>query len=475
MTDHTPRHGTAQLAARTLGAVGSTLTIALAGLVTALGLPSGVVAALQGPVPELPVIEVLPAEPDRMLVCMGPALSFGSEGARFMAYGAPSETLAGSTITTTVITDTTVTDGFALEATLTENPPVVVSQPVEAGVLAATSAQLVSNLNVAGFAVSECQIPERELWLVGGDTSTGRQTAISLVNPSDVQALVDLDVWGAQGPILAPLGQGILLPPQSQRVLSLSGLAPGETSPVVRVSSDSVGVVASMHSTIVRGLEADGLSVNGSQPVPSTLRVVTGAYTPPEEVIGPIKGKDGYRDVGAVLRLLAPESDADVRITVKAPGADDSVIEATLVAGETTDLLLDEFNTGDIAVIAESDHPIVAALRSSVGTDARTDTDWVGSAHSLVGETAFAVPSSGEARVSFVNRGEEAIMVTLDNREVVVPARGLVTRPVAAGAHTVRSAQPVFAAVSVRGETVMDSFLVLPSSQPQSSVLVSVR
>jgi hypothetical protein len=151
------------------------------------------------------------------------------------------------------------------------------------------------------------------------------------------------------------------------------------------------------------------------------------------------------------------------------------VIEATLVAGETKDLLLDEFNTGDIAVIAESDYPIVASLRSSVGTDERTDTDWVGSSPVLEGETAFAVPSNAEARVSFVNTGEVAITLTLDNREITVPARGLMTRPVSAGPHTLRSAQPVFAALSIRGEAVMDSLLVLPSPQPQSSVMVSVR
>ncbi|MDA7565818.1 DUF5719 family protein [Pontimonas sp.] len=152
-----------------------------------------------------------------------------------MAYGAPSETLAGLNITTTSIADTTVTDGFALDPTLTQSPPVIVSQPVEAGALAATSSQLVNNLNVTGLAVSECQVPERELWLVGGDTTTGRQTAISLVNPSDVQALVNLDVWGAQGPILAPLGRGQIeagIPRQSARPPwrpELAGLTTGCT------------------------------------------------------------------------------------------------------------------------------------------------------------------------------------------------------------------------------------------------------
>ena len=475
MSNHTPRHATAQLALRTVTAVAATLILAVSLVLVALGLPQGLVAALQGQVRAIPTIEVLAAEPDRVAVCMGPALSFGSQGLTAIGYGASQETIVGDQVTTTPITDTTVTDGFALEQVITPAPPVILSQPVEAGVLAGTSAQTLNNLNVTGLAASECQVPQRELWLVGGDTTTGRQTALSLVNPSDVQALIDIEVWGSTGPIVAPLGRGILLAPYSQRVISLAGLAPNEVSPVVRVTSNSVGIAGFLHSTIVRGLVADGVSVSGSEPPPSSLRVITGAYTPPEEVLGPIRGKEGYRDVGAILRLLSPDGDAEASITVTVSGGEDSVLQVQLIAGETKDLLLDEFDTGDISVVIESENPVVAALRTSLGTDARTDTDWVGSAPEITGDTAFAVPGVGEARLSLVNRGNADITVTLDGRDVVVPAGNFVTRPVGVGSHTLSSLQPFFAAVSLRAETAIESFMVLPTPAPQGSVMVSVR
>jgi hypothetical protein len=117
---------------------------------------------------------------------------------------------------------------------------------------------------------------------------------------------------------------------------------------------------------------------------------------------------------------------------------------------------------------------VVASIRTSVGTDQRTDTDWVGSAPLIIGETAFAVPAGGEARISLVNPGTEDISVSLDGREVSVPARSLVTRPVSPGGHNLLSTLPVYAAISLRGETVIDSVMVLPTPERQGSVFVSV-
>jgi len=99
----------------------------------------------------------------------------------------------------------------------------------------------------------------------------------------------------------------------------------------------------------------------------------------------------------------------------------------------------------------------------------------VGSAPEITGDTAFAVPGVGEARLSLVNRGSADITVTLDGRDVVVPAGNFVTRPVGVGSHTLSSLQPFFAAVSLRAETAIESFMVLPTPAPQGSVMVSVR
>lgn len=475
MSDLPPQHGALTLGLRTLSVVLSTLALATSLLLVAVGLPSGVVSVLAGPPRPMTSVEVMPAEPDRLLVCMGPALSFGSQGSHGIGYGAPLETTYGPGVTVSALTDTTVVDGFSLESAITSTPPVLVSQPVIEGPLAATSAQRLDNLNVRGLAASECQTPAPEIWLAGGETTTGRQLALSLSNPYEVSALIDVDVWGATGPIIAPLGRGILLAPKSQRVISVAGLAPNEPSPVLRVTSAGVGVVASVHYSIVRGLEADGLSVMGSQPPPSTQRVIIGAYSPPEEVLGPLRGKDGYRDLGALVRLLSPERDTVAQLTVLVAGAPEARIDVPLVAGQTTDFLLDEFGSGDLAIVLEADTPVVASLRTSLGTDARTDTDWVGSAPSIVGESAFAVPAVGKTHLSVFNSGNEPLTVTLDSRDIQVPAGGLTTRPVPPGSHQLSSALPFFAALSVRGETILDSFMVLPTPPRQGSVLVTVR
>ena len=475
MSNANPQHGGRNLALRTVAAVASTIVVAVTMLVVVLDIPAGVLRAVQGPVGSLPSVEVKPAEPDRQLVCMGPALSFGSQGASAVGYGTSTDTVVGANTALTPLVETDVVDGFSLERALTTTLPGVVSQPLEQGDVAATSAQELSNPNVRGLAVAECTDPSTDVWLVGGDTTTGRQSALSIINPGDVAASVDIEVWGASGPITAPLGRGVLIAPGAQRVLSLAGLAPGEVSPVIRVKSSGVGVVATLHYSIFRGLTADGLSVVSAQPAPSTLRVITGVFTPPEELFGPIRGKEGYADTAALVRLLSPEKNTRANIRVIYAGAVDSVIVVELIAGQTKDLFLDEFGTGDIALIVSSEEPIVGAVRSSVGNDAQTDTDWAASVEGVVGSTVFAVPAFAQARLSLVNPSNEAITVTLDGRDLQVEAGSIVSRPLSPGAHELRATGAIYAAVSIRGDTLTDSFSVHPAPIPQGSVFVTVR
>ena len=289
-SDHIPQHMSRTLAGRTVASVFSTVALVLGVGVSVSGVAAGVIRGFSGPVPEMPLVEVMPAEPDRILVCMGPGLSFGYASSEPVAYGGPEQVVAGANPSLTALSETTVQDGLSLEGALSTEYPIVVSQPTTDGALAAVSYQNLSNLNVRGLAVSECQEPRTETWLVGGDTSTGRQTALSLSNPGDVPATVTVEIWGLSGPISSPLGQGILVQPGAQRVLSLAGLAPGEPSPVLRITSAGSRMVAALHSSIVRGLLADGLSVVTGQPAPSTDRTIPGGVLAPEEVLGPIKG-----------------------------------------------------------------------------------------------------------------------------------------------------------------------------------------
>jgi len=473
--DLTPQHSSRNLAARTLTAVFSTVVLSLAVTVVVLGLPQGLTKALQGSIPAIASLEVTAAEPDRVLGCMGPTISFSGQDSQPVGYGSATDVIAGREASVSPVIETDLQDAFSLEGALVPEPATIITQSAEAGLLGGSSYQRLDNLNVRGLAVAECQEPRMETWLVGGDTTTGRQAVLSLINPGGVSASVNVELWGQNGPISSPLSQGIIVGPGSQRVLSLAGLAPNEPRPVIRVTSSGTAIVASLHATIVRGLESDGLFVITGQAPPSESRVVGGLFGPAEEVIGPIRGKEGYADVGGLLRVLSPTENTTVLITIVRGALGNIQTQLQLQAGQVGDLSLDEIGSGEYALILESEHPVVAAVRNSLGTDARTDTSWVGSSYPLTSESVFAVPGIGVARLGLVNPGSESITVTLDGRPTPLAAGAWVSRPISSGEHRISADGPVFAVVSIRGETILGHLQVLPSPATQEPALIRVR
>jgi hypothetical protein len=474
-SEYTPAHGPRNLAARTIVAVVSTVALAVAVGVSALGLPSGLVGAFQGPIAAVTTLEVVPVDADRVLVCMGPAIGFSGQDASAVGYGQATDVVAGAGAVTTQIADTDLSDAGSLEGAPVALPPTIVTQSADAGPLAAASAQQLDNSNIRGLALQECQEPRTETWLVGGDTTTGRQAVLSLSNPGVVAASVNIDIWGQNGPISSALGQGIIVGPGAQRVISLAGLAPAEARPVLRVVSNGTGIVAALHTSITRGLLADGLAIVTGQAPPSELRVMPGLYGPPEEIIGPIRGKEGYADVGGILRVLAPDAPASVSVSVVRPGSGTVTTRLELEAGEVGDLSLGEFGSGDYALVLESSTPIVAAVRTSVGTDERTDTSWTGSSYVLVGETAVAVPGPGETRLNIVNPGDTEVLVSVDGRPSAVAPGALLSLAREGGAYTFSSDGPVYAVVSSRGDTILGHVQVLPAPQAQDPIVMSIR
>jgi hypothetical protein len=298
---------------------------------------------------------------------------------------------------------------------------------------------------------------------------------LSLSNPGGVAATVNVEVWGQSGPISSPLGQGILVQPGAQRVITLAGFAPNEARPVLRITSAGTGIVAALHTSIVRGLDADGLSVITGQAPPSEMRVIPGLYGPPSEIIGPIRGKEGFADVGGALRVLSPDGPASVTVTVVRPGQSDITARLELEAGQVGDLSLDELGSGDYGLVLESSAPIVAGVRNSVGTDVRTDTSWVGSSYAIEGDTSIAVPAVGEIRLSVINPGGTEVQISLDGRPSGVPAGGMLARPLGGGTFSFSSDGPVYAVVSFRGESVLGNLQVLPAPRPQDLVVMTIR
>ena len=184
--------------------------------------------------------------------------------------------------------------------------PTYLEQPAAAGFLKATSMSEINSVFAWGLVAQSCQAPVSEGWLVGGSTTTGRQGVVSLANPGSVPATVDLELYGSSGEISAPGARGILIQPGERRVFSLAGLAPGESSPVIRMVSAGTPVSMTLHTSLIRGLDPDGMDLVGLQDAPSVARYLPGLYVDSEAALERVSALEGYDDVGPVLAPARP-------------------------------------------------------------------------------------------------------------------------------------------------------------------------
>lgn len=456
--------------------------------------------------PDRTAVAVTPDRANQTLACAGGVLglTFG-ENPQVTVTTMPQLTTAGegATVATLSASDALPAElpREALDAGAT--PPAVVTLPATApdDRVSATETARASTADVFGFAAAECAAPERTAWLVGGDTTVGRTSWITLSNPGPVDATVDLTLWGENGPIDAPGSTGIIVAPGLQRVIALDGLAVDELSPVVQVTSRTGSVDARLQTSTVRGLEPGGLSIVAPIVAPARSLVIPAVPIVDPEAVQQRASVDGG-DLFPTLRLLAPEADADVTVrVVPTTGADGAaagdgsappVLTTSLTAGTVQDLPFAELPEGDWAFVVEASEPVVAAVRVSTvdrdpdslpgpvgGFAPSIDQQWVvpspvlstgtrtlGSVGALAGTTArlhLAAP-------------EGAAQVDLDGRVIDVPAGGAVSVAVAGSTPlgiTVDGA-PVAASVSYRGDAAIATTRILAPRAAQQPLTVLV-
>jgi len=386
--------------------------IALAlGLVTQ-GVPQAVVGALPSQ-PEVVIPSFVSAEaPVRQVVCAGPFLGFVQQETTPRGFGEPTVNLLGSAFEQIPLASEDLLDVYAGTEGKIAALPMYAQQDANAGFLAGSSASTIDTPFARGYEASICQTPASESWLVAGSTTTGRNSVVSLANPGTVQSIVDLELFGQTGIISAPAARGILLQPGERRVFSLSGLAPDESSPVIRIQSSGTPVTASLHVSLTRGLQPDGLDVATTQLPPSTTRIVPGLWLESEEQLGSVLGIEGYGDVGPILRLLSPDADSSATISLVRPVNGDVSIGVDLQAGRVFDVSLDELGQGWASVRIDADQPIVAGIRHSSVGDNKTDLAWLPSAALIEGLGNVVVPRNIEAVLQMASASDEPLTVT---------------------------------------------------------------
>lgn len=399
-----------------------------------------------------PRVTVSPVAAAQQRVCPGPILRLGDDqglgATSATSIGPPVTRYQGSTgeLTAAQLEQTDNTVGLApLALTL---PPTL--SPTSDGQMAIAGAQSQSAASgdLLGLAAAQCAEPGGDTWLVGGSTDIGRTTLLTISNPTEVIANVVIDIFGPAGEVVAPGTEGIVIPPDTQRVFSLAGFAPQLAAPVVRVQSRGGRVVANLQQSVVRTLEPGGVDIVGASSAPALSTVIPGVVVTSSAAIAAVQEEAGNEDLPTAIRMFVPgESPARATVSLRtevggAGTVDDPAIDAVpgatpapggfeieLPAGQVTELAVPGLVDGAYTVSVASDVPIVAAARVNTLTDeGPADLAWVASAEPLADETLVSTAPGPEPVLHLANPTDEPRSV------VVAGARSSVTVELAPGA-----------------------------------------
>ncbi len=450
----------------------------LSGTLVAIGFVIAVVTAVSVPWPPVvrePVrIDVVPVPAASVLVCDGSLLAIGrrAEQADELSVAAAAQLAGGAPEGWPEAVNSTLPSPDVADA---EGAPVFVAEPAsgQRSPAAFASSATVSAPDLRGFAASDCRAPSLESWLVGGSGLLGAADLLSLSNPGDVPAAIEVTVHGATGAAVPPGGR-LVVPARTQRVLPLAGLALGEEQPVLRVSATGAPVQASLQTSMMRTLIPGGVDQVGSIAVPEATLTVTGVTV--------LEQRGDASDATTIVRMLSPSADATATVTVTRADSGQPVGEPRTVAltgGIPAELALENLQAGTFTVHVEATAAIVGAVWNATGFGEGADFAWhtpsglidaptrfasaVGPGLRLVltGQAADTVVQIASADGAFTT---EVAVAAGQTAEVRIPANQLFTLdPGAAG---------IRAAVSYATESALGAYPVMPADAAAPAIAV---
>ncbi|MBX3193952.1 MAG: hypothetical protein KF727_02485 [Microbacteriaceae bacterium] len=484
----------ARMVAGTVGIAAAAATIAAVGLVP---WPTRDAAA--------PGVEVTPVPADQLRVCAGSALRLGDETGENagtpVVIGLPSvraDAEGGSLDSAQLPTSDAGNGGAA------SSPRVLRLASDDAAQVAGAQGQQVDASSYLGYQAASCAEPSGSIWLVGGATTVGRTSILTIANPTEVSAQVTLELYGEEGRIDAPGMNGIDVPAGSQRVLSLAGFAPGLASPVVHIVARGGQVVAYLQQSVVRGLDATGVDLVDAAPDPATDLAFPGVRVVDALATQRAMALEDWDDVVPAVRILNPgttEAQVTVGVTAADPAVEGTGFTLTAEPGVVTEVALDsgiEADTGVTladgvyTVTVTSEVPVVAGVRVSAAADIGpietegvveapvSDFAWYTAAPALQGDALVTVPPGPEPVLAVVNPGDAEVALSVEARggtgadfELAVPAGGTASAPLVPGTtYLLRDAAGLRAAVSYASDEAMAAYPVLVARPVSGSIVI---
>jgi hypothetical protein len=434
-------------------------------------------------------VVVTPVPASQQVVCPGGLLRLAS------ASGAGATTV--SSIGTPIISSAAASGNVQAKSFAHSNAgtagsaaaPQLLTSPSGSGsaptLLAGSQSQSVSTDEFTGLAAEGCTSATGDVWLDGGATTVGRTTLLLLANPSDVPAVVSLQIYGENGPVTAPGMSGIGVPAGAQRVLSLAGFATNLASPVVHVESAGGQIVATLEQSTVRGVTPGGIDFIGGQPQPTTTTVIPGVVLAGTQAVQSQLGQSGFDDLETTLRVYLPGSKpvtAAITVVPENGTVTAKPIKTSLQPGTVTDLPLDQLSQGSYTVIVTASVPLVASVRvSTAGSSAvkaATDFAWLTAAPLLTGDTMVSIPTGMTPRLHLENPTAKTENVQLKGSDgtsistSVAPHSATTVSVAAGGSYTMSGFTGLYASVSGQTDGGVTGFAVYPSTHGQGALRI---
>ena len=408
----------------------------------------------------------------RSLVCAGPFAELGADPER------PSAVVPIGSAEVTV-------SGKAAGSTLARpeggDPPAVFTGP-ERESLAAAQLQRVDTENLRGLTASACAEPLNEQWLVGGETSAGASTTLSIGNPGTVPATVRITLFDGEGQIDALNTAGVIVNPGSEQTVSLNGYAPDRDRLAVKVESTGAPVTASLGVGRVDGIDPFSIATVTRQAEPRSSLVIPGVANRSDHEAGPSDSGEGDQ-YGVVVRVLAPGGEIG---TARVRALDDEGRSSDLgtidfLAGGLAELTVQTWPKDAEALVIDADAPIVGAALGSVQHKKQHDNEWFAPAPAILPGAATAVPVVPGGRLVVVNPGPGSAVVRIADAtgedattETVIP--GGSAKVVSAPAQALlKSTLEVHAGVRVLDDGDLAAYPVLSADPRDGSLTVFTR
>ena len=353
------------------------------------------------------------------------------------------------------------------------NRVLTVSDPAGAAqqgsmLLNANQTQLLGGASIAGLTGAACQRPASEQWLIGGDTSTGREALLILRNPTAVDATVNLEIFGRGGLVKAPGLTGLSVVAGKNLVLPLASYVPKTATFATHVTSTGGAIAAWIQQKTTHGLTPTGVDYISPSEAADKTQVIPGVFLRgTKDAAGLMAANADFADLQPAIRVFVPGT-KDAVVTVQIIGATaktfGTVIRQTISGGQVLDLPITGLADGDYVAQVAANVPVQASVRLSRTDKTKkpvADFTWLQSVPKFSSPVAISVPRDGISKLS-----------------VYLPETGRVqTIEVAAGSNYIFAADSKarYANLIVDVSGAIASIAVLDSKNAGGTVKVSVR